>query len=368
MNSYEKYGKMLSLEPYKDRSEMPVFPMMLASYGALGDVLQKDIISSADKWIEAIDNTLAKIGHPDVSMNMCPGDTAFVMGLPSRLPGIELGDNDLYQFVETPYIKSPDEYKQIMEMGWQQWSAKRSFDVHKNHYPDPAALGARYAEIGQNMGKTMAALAQRGMVPCFDGSAGAIFDGLSLARSMAEFTYDLVDCPELIIDIIRKYQPISDAEAVKTMKATGGKRAAIYAMRSSATFISPDMFEEIVWPSLKQTILTLHEAGIVSILHADGNWLPMIKYFTELPKGCLHIELDGDTNIEEAYGMLCGYQSIRGDVPSTLFAFGTPDQVREYCEKLINMGMKGGFMLSSGCEIPLNAKLENVKAMMDSMK
>ena len=66
--------------------------------------------------------------------------------------------------------------------------------------------------------------------------------------------------------------------------------------------------------------------------------------------------------------MLQGRQSIRGDVPATMLAYGTADEVSNYCEKLINMGMKGGFMLGSGCEIPLNAKVENVKAMMDSLR
>lgn len=34
----------------------------------------------------------------------------------------------------------------------------------------------------------------------------------------------------------------------------------------------------------------------------------------------------------------------------------------------IQMGMKGGFMLSTGCEMPLNSKIENIKTMMQSVK
>ena len=51
-----------------------------------------------------------------------------------------------------------------------------------------------------------------------------------------------------------------------------------------------------------------------------------------------------------------------------MLAYGTPDEVAAYSEKLVQMGMKGGFMLSSGCEVPLNAKPENVKAMMDVLR
>ena len=47
--------------------------------------------------------------------------------------------------------------------------------------------------------------------------------------------------------------------------------------------------------------------------------------------------------------------------------YETPDEVHNYCEDLIQMGMSGGFMLSSGCEVPLNCKEENIKAFMDSL-
>ncbi len=368
MNSFEKYGKMLSLAPYNDRSEMPIMPMMLATYGALGDKTQKEIMESPDNWIEAIDNTIAKIGHPDVSMAMCPMDTTFIMGLPVKLPGRELGDNDLYQFVETIWFDDPDEYQKIMQMGWNNWYFSYLMQIQNPPFTSPQQMGERFGILGANMGKTIPALIQRGIVPCFENATGPIFDTLSMIRSMAEFTYDLYDDPGIIMDIIHKYQPESDMQTIQSTKASGGQKVGIFAMRSSATFLSPSMFEEYVWPELKATILRFHEAGLVSVLHADGNWLPMCKYFTELPKGCLHLELDGDTKIDEAYEILHGCQSIRGDVPATMLAYGTTDEVADYCEKLINMGMKGGFMLGSGCEIPLNAKVENVKAMMDSLR
>ena len=368
MNSFEKYGKMLSLTPYADRSEMPVFPMCLASWGTLGDMTQKEIMESPQNWIQAIDNAIAKIGHPDVAMAMNPLDTTFIMGLPVRLPGRELGDNDLYQFVETPFFNDTSEYKKMLEIGFNNWNFGRMMAIQNPPFTSPEQLGQRYGILGANMGITIPALIQRGIVPCFENATAPIFDTLSMARSMAEFTYDLYDEPGLIMDVIKKNQEAMDIATIEQTKASGGQKVGIFAMRSSATFVSPAIFEEYVWPELKAMILRFHEAGLISVLHADGNWLPMCKYFTELPKGCMHLELDGDTDIEKAYEILQGQQSIRGDVPSTLFAFGTPDEVSAYCEKLINMGMKGGFMLSSGCEVPLNAKVENVKAMMDSMK
>ena len=117
MNSMEKFMKMLSLTPYQDRTEIPVFPMMLTTYGALSGISQKETIESEDKWLEAMEKAFAIVGRPDVVMPMCPRDTIFVMGLPARIPGKELDDNALYQFVETPFFDDPSEYQKILQMG-----------------------------------------------------------------------------------------------------------------------------------------------------------------------------------------------------------------------------------------------------------
>lgn len=367
MNSYEKFEKMMSLKPYNDRREIPVCPMMLASAGPVAGMTQKEICANVENWIAALVKAFAVIGHPDGMMPTCPGDTMFTMGLPVRRPGIELGDDDLYQFVEKPYFEGPEEYENIMKIGWFNWYFQYISQI-QNPKMSMEEVGARYHLVGENLGKVFGYFAQNDIVPEAHNFIYPIYDNLSLIRSMAEFTCDLFDDPGPIMDIINTFQPQEDAQNIERMKATGGTRVWNAAMRSSSAFASPAIFDEYIWPAMKATILRYYDAGIQTVLHADGNWLPMLEHFTELPKGCMLIELDGSTNIEKAYGILKGWQAIRGDVPSTLFAFGTSDEVSEYCEKLIEMGMSGGFYLGSGCEVPLNAKPENIRAMLDSVK
>jgi uroporphyrinogen-III decarboxylase len=56
-----------------------------------------------------------------------------------------------------------------------------------------------------------------------------------------------------------------------------------------------------------------------------------------------------------------------GDVPAALLAAGTRDEVLSYCRRLIQeVGKDGGFILSSGCSVPANARVENVRALMES--
>ena len=95
----------------------------------------------------------------------------------------------------------------------------------------------------------------------------------------------------------------------------------------------------------------------------------MLDRFLTLPRASVHFEFDGKTDIFQAAQILDGYQSFRGDVPATMLAYGTPDEVAAYCEKLITeIGLKTpGFMLGTGCEVPLNCKPENYAAMCDSI-
>jgi uroporphyrinogen-III decarboxylase len=46
-----------------------------------------------------------------------------------------------------------------------------------------------------------------------------------------------------------------------------------------------------------------------------------------------------------------------------MFSLGTPDDVHAYSTKLIREIGPAGFILSSGCDIPFDAKPENVAAM-----
>jgi uroporphyrinogen-III decarboxylase len=48
---------------------------------------------------------------------------------------------------------------------------------------------------------------------------------------------------------------------------------------------------------------------------------------------------------------------------------GTPEQVRQYCKKLIDIvGKNGGLIVDGDVGIPDEAKVENVRAMTDFVK
>ena len=92
-------------------------------------------------------------------------------------------------------------------------------------------------------------------------------------------------------------------------------------------------------------------------------------YLKELPRGKCVCELDSTTDIFKAKEILKGHMCIMGDVPASLLAIGTAQQVEDYCKKLIDVvGEGGGFILSSGCGVPIDAQFDNMKEMIDTAK
>ena len=109
--------------------------------------------------------------------------------------------------------------------------------------------------------------------------------------------------------------------------------------------------------------------GLYVNMHMDTDWSRTLPYYREFPKGKCMIELDSTTDIFKAKEVLNGHICIKGDVPAQLMKLGSPEDIAAYCRKLIDVvGKGGGFVLSTGCTCPVDAKYENVKAMLDTAK
>ena len=136
----------------------------------------------------------------------------------------------------------------------------------------------------------------------------------------------------------------------------------------SGSYVSPAIFESYVLPFMVALARNLRERGIIPIFHLDSDWTVDLPYLRELPRGCV-LELDGSTDIFKAKEILGDKLCIMGDVPPALLSLGTPDEVDAYCKRLIHeVGEGGGFILGAGCTVPPDAKPENVKAMIESVR
>ena len=132
-------------------------------------------------------------------------------------------------------------------------------------------------------------------------------------------------------------------------------------------WMSEEQYENLYWPSLKRVMDALIEEGIIPVMFAEGGYETRLKSITDFPKGSVVWWFD-QTNMAKAKEVLGDKFCIQGNVPSSLICTGSPEQVKEYCRKLIEeCGKGGGYVLGAGC-IPDDPKLESVRAMMAAAK
>lgn len=210
---------------------------------------------------------------------------------------------------------------------------------------------------------------RRGVAMYYGGGLEAPFDTFSCTRSFTPFVDDLMEAPELLAEACSAAVPGFVAAALLGVRVTGTPRVMILCHRSSNDFISPRMFAELAFPSLKKICEQLSRRGVLIALHCDGNWDRNLEILRGLPEKVCTVQLDGATDIFRARKILGNQVSLLGDVPALMLYQAQPEEVEAYCRRLIEeVGQDGAFTLGAGCEVPLNAKVENVRAMIQSAR
>jgi uroporphyrinogen-III decarboxylase len=123
------------------------------------------------------------------------------------------------------------------------------------------------------------------------------------------------------------------------------------------------MWDRFVWPYFSRLVEEVVDSGLIALLHLDSGWDRELVRFRELPKGRCILATDGETDLYKAKEVLGDHMCLMGDVPATMLFMDSPDEVYNYCTGLIRKLGPEGFILQSGCDIPANARLENVQAM-----
>jgi uroporphyrinogen decarboxylase len=135
---------------------------------------------------------------------------------------------------------------------------------------------------------------------------------------------------------------------------------------ASPAVIPPSFFREFELPRLQRVFQALSEAGaIANWLHIAGPGASILPYYE---KAGVHIaNFDYMVGAEEAKNRLPG-TCLNGNIKSLLFVEGSPAEVEAEAVNLLrDFRDRRGFILSSGCEIPPEAKPENVVALVRAL-
>ena len=368
MTSVERVLTAMSL---KEPDRVPVWPLIDFLPAAHIDVTAQEILEDPDKSQYAYEWIYHKLGGYDITMAGGSMYMMYINPFPDffsayyadwRLPGRMLDVNEPPQLVERSLdnpILTVNDYDRIINEGLL-WLA--NFD--RASMGDMKNLGKIGPKVAENTEKWWTHF----KVPTFtDGAVIVPFDLLSVFRGSTNFMKDIYRHPD-------KIKAVSDflidsvilAGEYGVIKAQG-KTILVGAVRASADFVSIKHFEELFWPYFKKIVTRYVNDGFIVQLHMDTCWTDRLHYLLELPKGKIYMHMDERTDIFKAKEILGDHMCIQGNMKPSLFTLGTPAMVEKQTKEIIDKCAEGGGLFV-GAEIPDNAKLENLKAMIDTCK
>jgi uroporphyrinogen-III decarboxylase len=155
--------------------------------------------------------------------------------------------------------------------------------------------------------------------------------------------------------------------AVNASKVSGNPRIFMPIHKGIDGFMSEEQFKKFFWPTLRDLIAALVSRGLTPCILWEGNCTSRLEIIKDIPPGKVMYGFEA-TDIFKAKQVIGGIACIRGNVPMSLLATGTPDDVKTYCKKLIDIvGNDGGYIMDSGAGFD-DAKPENVRAMFEFTK
>ena len=241
--------------------------------------------------------------------------------------------------------------------------------------PDVQTAFQALVNAGREMAKlqeAVSACSQEALAAGFPslrgGVAEAPFDILGdTLRGTQGIIMDMYRQPDKLFEAMEKITTLTINSAVSAVNASGGIIVSFPLHKGADGFMSPKQFETFYWPTLKKVILALIDEGIMVSLFAEGSYMTRLEMVKDLPKGWVMWRFD-QTDMARAKEVLGDTACISGNVPASLLCTGTPQEVKEYCRKLIEVcAPGGGYILSGGASIG-KGNADNLRAMMEAAK
>lgn len=368
MSRQERFEAVVALE-MPDR--VPVMPLMTAFAVRSQGITQGEAWRDPEIGFKAMLDTFHDLGgfdrlyKPNLFWPMIGGRFC---GTPVRVlvPGRQLPEDALNQ-VDERELFSRDDYDKLASVGWNAFwdeqygkmSGGRS--IERLSANQNRLLDLYIEEVEIYHGKEI--------YPLFGAYVDSTVMAFSMARTLTQFTRDLYEVPEKVKAAMDASCDDLIQNALDVVSRTKIPLVFIVLERGSGFYYRPNIFEQFEWPYLQRYVDAFISEGLTPWFHFDTDWSLNLPYLKQLPKGKCVCDLDSMTDIFKAKEILDGHMCISGDVPASLLTLGTPDDVRAYCQRLIDeVGRGGGFFLTTGCECPIDATFENVKTMIDTAK
>ena len=186
-------------------------------------------------------------------------------------------------------------------------------------------------------------------------------------RGTAGAAMDLLLQPENLDKAVNQLAPFVSSLGINGAKAKDNPRVFIPLHKGTDSFMSLKQFKKFYWPTLQKLIVDLVEAECTPYVLIEGLYNTRLDVIKDVPKGKCIYHFEG-TDIFEAKKQLGDTVCIMGNMPNSLLATGSVEQVTEHTKKLVDTCGDGGGYIMSASAIIDEAKQENIEAWMETTR
>lgn len=340
MSTLTPFQRVMAVIELKEPDYVPVVPMITYTTAQLTGIQFSEALYSAEKMAKALIAGYKSAGYDGVYVGW---ESSFNLVAEAMGCKLQIQPNSV-AFVKDRVIKEPSDLDKI--------------EVANPERDGRLPIHLKATElVREKIGRG---------VPIFKYVPGPLTLA-SVLRGQDQLLMELVRNPDFVYDILKPATESSKRYGAATVEH-GADIAVVADPIASSSVISPKMFDQFAFSPIKDVLESISDRGGIPSLHICGNTIPILERMVDT--GAHIIELDYQVDLTFAKDMVGERVCIQGNIdPVGILLNGKPRDVERKARECIEKAAKGGgFILSSGCEVPINAPFENVKAMVSAAK
>lgn len=330
LTSRERFG-LLVIDEKPDRCN--IVPLVTSHAAHVAGIKLREYYTSGKAMARAQIAAIEEYGHDAISIFSEVGLIAEAMGSDFDYP-----DDDL------PVLKTPALTKQKID------------DIKIPHPRHDGRLGVYLEAIDY----AYQALGDR--VPILAYIPAPFTTGMMLSDAQ-QFLIQTIREPDHIHKVMKKSLDAAIQFCYEVIDA--GALPILVDPLASSSVVSPKAYKNFALPYEQALIDFLHRYDFDVILHICGETAPILDLLLETRADLVSLD---KVEFSLAIEKLAKKMRIIGNFDTSAIAFSSSQEIKDKVRNMVKQGIMSekGYIAATGCEVPIRAPVENVKAFIEA--
>lgn len=380
----QRFSRYLTALRNEKPDRIPIRPFVAEFTAKYAGMTCQDVVHDYNRAFVATRKCAADFDWDAVVSNMVYVWTGLTQAIGLKyygIPGIDVPANAGFQYREPDeehsFMKA-DEYDELIDdptaFLYNKWLPRVSSDISPmDGYPSyrnnlalvkgGMAMLNYFNAYGPHVDKLRT---ESGTVSAIAGIFKAPFDIIGdKLRGYMGLTMDMMTQPDKVRQACEALMPHLYHVALTSSDPHKQVPIGYWMHRGCIPFVSEGQFESHYWPTVKPIIEELWKNGHQTLFYAEGSWDHHLESFAELPEKSIVYHVDSG-DIFKTHRSIGHKFCLSGGIPNTLLSYGTPDEIRARCKKVIDEVVRdGGYIMDASAIIQNDATIENMRLLTD---